>query len=153
MTKDILAAAAILASATVGASADSASMTTPIILEAALMQQMAERFTACDTELFNHPPEYSYPPLRDAATPEDAAAALEKAETKYEVETKTWGAKRRECDAAFIKTVEGRNNLEKLCRVYPLLTLAHDTPATSADLKAMNICKQVQELKAEADTK
>ena len=151
--KELLTAAAILAGATVGAWADSASMTTPIILEAALMQQMAERFTACDTELFSHPPEYSYPPLREDATPEEAAAALEKAEAKYEVETKTWGAKRRECDAAFIKTVEGRNNLEKLCRVYPLLTLAHDAPATSADLKAMDICKQVQELKAEADKK
>ena len=153
MMKEVLTAAAILAGTTVGASADSAPMTTPIILEAALMQQMGERFTTCDTELFNHPPEYNYPRLREDATPEETAAALEEAATKYEVETKTWGAKRRECDAAFIKTVEGRNNLEKLCRVYPLLTLAHDTPATSADLKAMDICKQVQELKAEADTK
>ena len=152
--KELLTAVAMLAGTTVAAaSADSTPLAPPIILQATLMQQLAERYTACDTELFNHPPEYSYPPFPADASQEEVAAALNEAETKYEAETKTWGAKRSECDGVFIKIVEGRNNLQKLCRVYPLMTLAHHAPATTADLEATEICKQVQDEKAGADPK
>ncbi|HXP74312.1 MAG TPA: hypothetical protein VN823_09210 [Stellaceae bacterium] len=128
------------------ASADTAPMTTPIILQAALMHQLEDRYVACAAEQkkLEGKIDYGFPPIPKDATTQEVTAALDEGDRIRAAQTKAVDAKANECLGLNTQANEAFNNLQKLCRVYSLLTIGHDSPATAADLEAIDICNQLE---------
>lgn len=140
----LLTSVAMLAGAiAMPASARSTPLSDPIVLQRALLQQLGDASNVCFTDLGPPPPEDYYRQLPKGATDEEVTAMLDEGDRRRDTDAaaKAWDAKNAQCEDLYNKVLEAGINLDNMCRVYPLLTIGHDSPATAADLQAIDICK------------